>query len=69
MVRALAIFKINGDPDYPLAYLLMVHAYFMQNVGTPDDALEYANRVASIIIANNRNAPDSYNLVSSHIIF
>lgn len=69
MEHALAInVKINGSDYSSLADQLYALAALMIDAGRPSDALEYANRAASMLSdANNENTPGKLHLVSCHV--
>lgn len=69
MEHALAISeKINGSDYSSLADQLYALAVLMIDAGRPCDALEYANRAASMLsIASIRNTPGKLHLVSFHM--
>ena len=60
--------KINGSDYSSLADQLYALAALMIDAGRPSDALEYANRAASMLSdANNENTPGKLHLVSCHV--
>ena len=68
MEHALAINeKINGSDDSSLADQLYALAVLMIDAGRPCDALEYANRAASMLSVIYRNTPGKLHLVSFHM--
>lgn len=69
MEHALAINeKINGSDYSSLADQLYALAALMIDAGRPSDALEYANRAASMLSdASNENTPGKLHLVSCHV--
>ena len=69
MEHALAINeKINGLDYSSLADQLYALAVLMIDAGRPCDALEYANRAASMLsIASIRKTPGKLHLVSFHM--